>query len=74
MSSLSSCEFLEFPPTQELKMNTKQENNRTRTAKVGWGILWLGSYLVRVGLPGILFIIPALIGVALLMKSSDKSI
>jgi hypothetical protein len=40
---------------------------------VGWGILWLAVYLVGAGLPGILFITPAVIGVALLIDSSEKS-
>jgi hypothetical protein len=41
---------------------------------IGWGILWLAGYLVGVGLPGILFIMPAVIGAALFMKSSEKSV
>jgi hypothetical protein len=37
---------------------------------IGWGILWLAGYLVGAGLPGILFIIPAVIGVILLRKGT----
>ncbi len=37
-------------------------------ATTGWGLLWLAAYLVGAGLPGILFIPPAVIGVALLRR------
>ena len=33
---------------------------------IGWSILWLGLYPLGVGAPGILLIMPAVIGVALL--------
>lgn len=35
---------------------------------IGWGILWLAGYLVGVGAPAILFIMPAVIGIALLRR------
>jgi hypothetical protein len=41
---------------------------------VGWGLLWLVGYLVGVGLPGILFVMPAVIGVAFLIESSEKPV
>ena len=37
-------------------------------AAIGWGILWLAGYLVGVGAPAILFIMPAFIGIALLRR------
>jgi uncharacterized membrane protein YGL010W len=37
-------------------------------AAIGWGILWLAGYLVGVGAPAILFIMPAVIGIALLRR------
>lgn len=36
----------------------------------GWGIFWLAGSLVGVGLPAILFIMPAIIGAALVMETS----
>lgn len=33
---------------------------------IGWSVLWLVSYLVGVGAPGILFIMPAAIGIGLI--------
>jgi hypothetical protein len=38
-------------------------------AAIGWGILWLAGYLVGVGAPGLLFIMPAVIGAVLVMDS-----
>jgi hypothetical protein len=35
-------------------------------AAIGWSILWLAGYPLSIGAPGILFIMPAVIGVALL--------
>ncbi|MEJ2599426.1 MAG: hypothetical protein P8Z00_13910 [Anaerolineales bacterium] len=35
---------------------------------IGWGIFWLFAYLAGAGAPGLLFILPAMIGVALLRK------
>lgn len=37
-------------------------------ASMGWGVFWLAGYLVGAGLPGILFIMPAVIGTALVVK------
>jgi hypothetical protein len=37
---------------------------------ISWGILWLLSYLVGAGAPGLLFIMPAVIGVTLLRKGT----
>lgn len=37
---------------------------------IGWSILWLVGYLVGAGAPGILFIMPAVIGVSLLVEKS----
>jgi len=36
---------------------------------IGWGVLWLVGYLVGAGLPAILFIMPPVIGGALLWES-----
>jgi len=41
---------------------------------IGWGILWLVGYMTGAGLPAALFITPAVIGVALLIDSSEKSV
>jgi hypothetical protein len=41
---------------------------------LGWGVLWFAGILVGVGLPAVLFIMPALIGAALLIKSGEKSV
>jgi len=41
---------------------------------IGWGIFWLASYLVGAGLPAILFIMPAVIGITLLIDSSEKAV
>lgn len=35
---------------------------------LGWGILWLVGYLVGAGAPGVLFIMPAIIGIGLLRR------
>jgi len=40
---------------------------------IGWSMLWVAGYLVGAGLPAVLFIMPAVIGAALLMKASEKS-
>lgn len=37
-------------------------------ATFGWSILWLVSYLVGAGAPGVLFIMPAIIGIGLLRR------
>lgn len=37
-------------------------------AAIGWSILWLAGYPLSIGAPGILFIMPAVIGAALLRK------
>ena len=37
---------------------------------IGWNIIWLVGYLAGAGAPGILFIMPAVIGVALLVEKS----
>ncbi|MGD2047849.1 MAG: hypothetical protein PVH03_00040 [Chloroflexota bacterium] len=37
---------------------------------IGWSIIWLVGYLVGAGAPGILFIMPAVIGVALLVEKN----
>jgi len=42
-------------------------------AAIGWSILWIAGYLVSVGAPGILFIMPAVIGTVLLLKPGEKS-
>jgi hypothetical protein len=42
-------------------------------AAIGWSVLWLVGGLVGVGAPGILFIMPAVIGAVLLLKSGEKS-
>ncbi len=39
-------------------------------AAIGWSALWLVGGLAGVGVPGILFIIPAVIGVSLLLETS----
>lgn len=36
---------------------------------IAWSLIWLVSYFVGAGAPGILFIMPAVIGVALLIES-----
>jgi hypothetical protein len=36
-------------------------------AAAAWGVLWLLAYLAGAGIPGLLFIMPAIIGVALLL-------
>lgn len=41
---------------------------------IGWGIFWLASYLVGAGLPASLFIMPAVIGVALLVDPREKPV
>jgi hypothetical protein len=33
---------------------------------IGWSILWLAGYALGIGVPGILFIMPAVIGLVLL--------
>ncbi len=43
-------------------------------ATVAWRILWLAIFLIGVGLPGILPIIPAVIGVVILVDSRGKSV
>jgi hypothetical protein len=43
-------------------------------AAIGWSVLWLVGGLVGIGAPGILFIMPTVIGAALLMQSSKKSV
>jgi hypothetical protein len=40
---------------------------------IGWSILWIAGYLIGVGAPGILFIMPAVIGAVLLLKPGEKS-
>lgn len=35
---------------------------------IGWSVLWLVGYVAGAGAPGILFIMPAVIGVALLLR------
>lgn len=42
-------------------------------AAIGWSILWIVGYLVGVGAPGILFIMPAVIGAVLLLKPGEKA-
>jgi hypothetical protein len=42
-------------------------------AAIGWSVLWLVGGLVGVGAPGILFIMPAVIGAVLLLKPGEKS-
>ena len=42
-------------------------------ATIGWSILWIAGYLVGAGAPGILFIMPAVIGALLLLKPGEKS-
>ena len=42
-------------------------------AVIVWSILWMAGYLVGVGAPGILFIMPAVIGAVLLFKPGKKS-
>ena len=37
-------------------------------AAIGWSILWLAGYPLGIGAPGILLIMPAVIGAALLRK------
>ena len=37
-------------------------------AAIGWSILWLAGYPLSIGAPGILFIMPAVIGAALLWR------
>lgn len=39
-------------------------------AAIGWSLVWVVSYLVGAGAPGILFIMPTVIGVALLVEKS----
>jgi len=41
---------------------------------IGWGIFWLAGYLVGAGLPATLFIMPAVIGITLLIDSSEKAV
>jgi hypothetical protein len=43
-------------------------------AAIGWSVLWLVGYLAGAGAPGLLFIMPAVIGAALVMKSSEISV
>ena len=43
-------------------------------AAIGWSVLWLVGGMAGVGAPGLLFIMPAVIGAALLMKSREKSV
>jgi hypothetical protein len=42
-------------------------------AAIVWSILWIAGYLVGVGAPGILFIMPAVIGAGMLLKPGEKS-
>jgi hypothetical protein len=42
-------------------------------AAIGWSMLWIAGYLVGIGAPGILFIMPAVIGAVLLLKPGEKS-
>jgi hypothetical protein len=43
-------------------------------AAVVWGIFWLVCYVVGAGLPATLFIMPAVIGITLLIDSSEKAV
>lgn len=55
-------------------LRTKLLPRWTGLVSVGWGIFWIAVYLIGAGLPAILFIIPAVIGVVLLSDSSKKSV